>query len=66
MSLQSDAAEIKGFKGQLAEQDGTAVTFQTQVDHLQQSLFASNKRASWLRQRMVIATQASSNALKVC
>ena len=63
--LQTDAAETKGFR-QLAEQDGAAVNLQAELDRLQQSLSASHKRASWLRRRLVAATQARSNAIQVC
>ena len=64
--LQNNAIGIKGSRAQSAEPNGITASLQTEVDLLQQGLDASNKRTSWLRHRLVTATQAKSTAVQVC
>ena len=64
--MQSGAAEIEGSKGQLAEQNTTAVSLQTEVDRLHLGLSSSNGGGSQSHQRLGTAAEVSSNAVQVC
>ena len=65
MSLQNNAAAIQEPGSPLAEPNGITASLQTEVDRLRQVLDANNKRTSWLRHRLVTATQAKSTAVQV-
>ena len=55
--LQSDAAKIKGFNEDLA--DETAVALQTENDGLHPGLSARKIRASWFCQRLFTSAEVS-------
>lgn len=66
LALASCRLWLRGAK-QSAQPSGimSTVSFQIEVDRLQLSLSASNRRNAWLRQRLVCATKAKSTAVQV-